>query len=109
MNKDLNKPDGLDKLGTLAHKTIIKFLTKSDLTNTGGCKAFYSPEEWKERGEDYGTNSKLVIVHDGGSLASVFNLDYEQYELNESMNQELIRHGLFVEQCTSWYSAVYEI
>ncbi len=49
----------------------------------------------------------LVVVHDGGDLAPVFNWAYERYALIEELRVELERVGLFAEQCTSWYSAIY--
>lgn len=74
----------------------------------GGCKAFYTPEEWKERGEDYVTDAVLIVCHDGGDLAPLFNWDYCAYELREKMDEVLKKLGFFPEQCTSWYSAIYK-
>lgn len=109
MNTDLDCPDGLSALGKTAHKVIVAFLKENDLTGTGGCKTFYSPAEWKARGEDYGTESELVVVHDGGEPGNAFSYDREQYDLCDSLQKELHKHGVFAEQCTVWYSAVYEI
>jgi hypothetical protein len=103
-DKTLERPEGLSKAGQKAYTIIMEFLKEKDLTFTGGCKAFCSPKEWGER---FGNNSELVVVHDGGDLAKVFNLDYMEYKLNNAMTEELRKHGLFFEQCTSWYSAVY--
>ena len=76
----------------------------------GGCKAFYSPKEWKKRGEDYGTESLLILCHDGGDLAPLCNWDYECYKSMEDFNDFLQqKHGVYLEQCTSWYSAVYPL
>lgn len=75
----------------------------------GGCKAFYSPKEWKIRGEKYGTESLLVVVHDGGDFASLCNLDYAAVSAYEKMQSSLHEVGLYMQQCTSWYSAVYAI
>lgn len=74
----------------------------------GGCKAFYSPEEWKERGEDYGTNSELVVVYDGGDLYEIFNPDSGNYKWFDRLNERLEKHGYWVEACTCWYSAIYK-
>lgn len=109
MNKDLAKPEGLSPQGEAAHATIIAYLESLDLTHTGGCKAFYSPSEWRERGETYGTEAELVIVHDGGDLAHCCNWDYCNEPLREGLREALEKVGLFVEQCTCWYSAVYRI
>ncbi len=73
----------------------------------GGCRAFYSPAEWRERGEEYGRDSLLILVHDGGDLATMCSLDYGCYQAQARLVAELRKRGLFVEQCTTWYSAVY--
>lgn len=73
----------------------------------GGCRAFYSPQEWSERGEKYGKESFLVVVHDGGDLAPYFSLDYQKYDQYNKMEEALGKIGYFQEQCTSWYSAIY--
>lgn len=74
----------------------------------GGCKAFYTPDEWSGRGECYGTNSELIVCHDGGDQAPFFNLDYMNTQAWEKMCEALEQIGYWVEQCTSWYSAVYK-
>jgi len=106
---DLACPEGLDELGQKAHAAIVAELVRHRMTYTGGCKAFYSPAEWKARGEDYGLKSVLVVVHDGGAHAPAFNWDYGFDKAVEDMRKALEAVGCFVEQCTSWYSAVYKI
>ena len=108
-NPDLEIPSDLTDQGKDVVKAILNFMRKKDLGFTGGCKAFYSPKEWEDRGEIYGASSELVICHDGGDLAHIFNLDYENYDLYEGMREELAKYDVFVEQCTSWYSAVYKV
>jgi hypothetical protein len=73
----------------------------------GGCQAFWSPDKWKQRGEHYGTNSLLILVHDGGDLAPLCNPDYGMPLCMRALEAELREMGLFVESCTCWYSAVY--
>ena len=106
----LKMPGGLDEKGQLAYNTIMAFLRKTEHLNTGGCKAFYSPAAWRKRGEDYGRDSKLIVVYDGGDLGPVFSLDhaYPTYTLHTAMTEELAKIGLFAEECCGWYSAVYE-
>lgn len=87
-------------------ETIIKTLPKG--ASGGGCQAFYTPQEWAERGE-YGKNSVLILCHDGGALAPYCNFDYMRYECIDQMNNALKAIGYYCEQCTSWYSAVYPI
>ena len=88
-----------------AAKVMLSLLPKD--ASGGGCRAFYTPEEWKERGEDYGTESVLVVCHDGGDLAPYLNMDYCAYKKWEEMFKEFEGTEFYVEQCTSWYSAVY--
>jgi len=95
----------LSKEGNAAYDAIVGFLRKHDLTYTGGCKAFYSPEEWKARGEEYGDKSHLVICHDGGDLSSICGGDYGP--MHEKFDEVLKACGVYLEPCTCWYTAVY--
>jgi hypothetical protein len=104
----LTRPEKLSDLGNAAYDRIMEYLHEKGLTNTGGCKTFYSPKEWADRGEDYGTDSLLIIVHDGGDHARAFSWDYEDYKTIEGMVETLKPLGLFPEQCTCWYSAIYK-
>jgi hypothetical protein len=109
INGNLAVPEGIKGPGYDAYLAIIKFLSDHDLTDTGGCKTFYTPEEWKARGEQYGLGSLLVVVHDGGAVAEVCNLDYENYGLHDELQDALKQAGFYMEGCTSWYSAVYPV
>ncbi|SEC70536.1 hypothetical protein [Tsukamurella tyrosinosolvens] len=102
-------PDGLSPKGRSAAETILAYLTETGRTYHGGGGRFYTPQEWVDRGEEYGTDSLLVITHDGGDHAPVFNYAYDEPELGEELRRKLQPLGLFVEQCTSWSSAVYAI
>jgi hypothetical protein len=87
--------------------TIVERVRKNPLEP--GYKVFYSPEEWAERGELYGKNSELIVMHDGGDHAAFFNLDYMKYDLHDMMQKELEKLGYYAEQCTSCYTAIYHI
>jgi hypothetical protein len=104
---DVSMPEGLDAKGQAAYQAIMKVLSASGATRTGGCKAFYSPEEWAAKGERYGLKSKLVVVYDGGDHRPYFTLDSEQYDLVEKMQEALKEHGMFFEEAMTWYGAVY--
>ncbi|MEB3023005.1 MULTISPECIES: hypothetical protein [Mycolicibacter] len=109
MNEDLWPiPDDLSADGKEVAETIRQFLSDKELQYHGGGGRFYSPAQWHDRGEEYGTNSLLVITHDGGDHAPAFNLDYGHHTLHEELQKLLTdKHGVFIEACTSWYSAVY--
>lgn len=104
---DLERPEGLSKDGNRAYDIIMTFLESRGMTDPGGCKTFYSPAEWKSRGEEYGRNSELVIVHDGGDVAAICNMDYGNYKLHDALQEALSTAGFYFEGCTCWYSAVY--
>lgn len=116
----MQMPEGLSPQGQKAYEAIMDHLRKNNATDTGGCKAFYSPQEWKDRGEKYGNGSVLVVVYDGGDHRRFFNLDsafiwnpitgQDQacYEWTEGMNEALSEAGLYYEECTGWFCAIYE-
>lgn len=105
-NADLFPPEGISPRAKQAYDVIIAFLIEQDLTFTGGCKVFSTPEEWQG---EYGKNSLLVILYEGADVGDAFSYDRERYSLIEALDAKLAEIGLFSEQCTSYYSAVYEI
>jgi len=128
--KNLAMPERLDTDGKRAYSTIKKYLDNFSHIETGGCQTFYSPKEWEDRGEEYGIGSKLIVVYDGGDMRPYFNMDaaydghcmlaefYEDvgdsllndpYHSYESMQSALRKEGLYFEECTNWYAAVYKI
>jgi hypothetical protein len=86
---------------------LVTFAKKYDLDFK--MSDLYTPLDWSIRGESYGTESELVVTHDGGCWAPFMSHDYQEYSLMEKLNKALEEHGYYVEQCTGWYSAIYEI
>jgi len=76
---------------------------------TGGCKAFYTPEQWKDRGEQFGLYSILIVCHDGGDFAPFFDWGIEADSWRNVMNARLKNLGFYAEQCTSWYTSIYPV
>ena len=109
MKKGFEQPQGLSPEGQTAYKVVYAFLAEHDLLESGGGTVFWHPKAWSERGERYGASSVLVITHDGGDHADAFDWDRENFNLLDALNQTLAAQGLFVEQCTSWYSAIYKL
>lgn len=104
---ELAIPVGLSEDGSLAADIILDFLAgEEEGSDTGGCRAFYSPAEWRAREEDYGADSYLIVCHDGGSLSDILG-SWGDADAAERLRQRLHVAGLFAEQCTEWYSAVY--
>ena len=106
---DLAIPADLSAEGKAAAQKILEAAEQVLGTKvfTGGCRAFYSPEEWRRRKEEHGGNSVLVVVHDGGDLAQFFDYALGGYRAIERMQDALKTLGLFAESCTPWYSAIY--
>lgn len=76
-------------------------------TLDNGSRDFYTPDEWRARGESYGLNGSLIVVHDGGNLAPLFNHDYGYSSWVRVMRKSLEAEDFYVEACTPWYSAVF--
>lgn len=80
----------------------------SDISG-GGCKAFYTPEEWSRLGHHDSDRAMLVVCHDGGSLAQIFNHDYCDYDMIDMMASLLQDNGYFAEQWTSYSTGIFRI
>jgi len=102
-------PKGLTRKGRQAAQRIVKFIKKRQggKASTGGCRTFYTPQEWARRGEKYGTKSLLIVVYDGGDVMPYFNMNYG-WRLVEDMNDELRKIGVYSEEATGWYASIYE-
>ena len=96
-------PDGLSELGQRVAEEIIAFLTEHDAADDLA-GAFYSPQQWSERGERFGANSLLIVTHDGGDHYDTFN---DLSGLNYDLQVRLRALGATIELCESWYSAVF--
>ena len=107
-DKTLAIPKGLSPDGKKAARIILKVLKDSGLTYTGGCTTFYTPKQWRDRGEKYGRRSELLVVHDGGDVGQFFNYDYFEYAMITRMTEALDADGLWAEPCTNWYTAIFK-
>jgi hypothetical protein len=100
---------------TITREHLLDLLSRvtdtsiADLTDTGQGAGVYTGAEWAERGEDYGSDALFVLVHDGGPLAPYCNWDYCAYRAMDDLRDALAAEGVYAEQCTSWYSAIYPI
>ena len=120
---DLDMPEGLADPGRRAYEIIVAYLKERGFADNSTCKAFYAPAEWAAREEAHGTKSLLVVVYDGGAIRPVFSMDaaydldcavYQEtgkkrkpYGLYEGMQDKLREAGLYFEECTGWYAAIY--
>ena len=110
INPDWDIPTGLSVKATKGAEIIRAFASEHDLMFTGGCRIFVNPTEWKQQ---YGGNSLLIVVHEGTASDVCLSLDgaYDRgsYDLFEALSKKLRGVGVYLEQCTRCYSALYEI
>lgn len=85
-------------------KELQAYLEKNELV---GDAFFCSPKVWRERGEEYGTTSDLLLVYDGSYLYDILNM-YDGDIFYESIWNICQKHDYFFELCTSWYCAFYK-
>lgn len=122
----LAMPEGLSDQGRRAYEIILAYLAEHGLVEKNDESdrdpAFRAPAGWNQ---EYGGRSHLVIDHQGGPLGPVFSMDsaYDQdcaayrksgktrepYTLYQGMQDKLREVGLYFEDCTRRYSAVYSI
>jgi hypothetical protein len=68
--------------------------------------ACYTREEWDG---EYGKGALLILQHEScDPLYPYVNYDGGQYDKIEQLADALSAAGFWVEDCTGWYSAVYE-
>ena len=105
-------PEGLNEHGSRAAELIRNFCLERHRTSTEQ-QVFHDPKTWDR--SEYGKESVLVVLHEGGDHDSCINLDgaYENgprgdcYRLYEALDALLRKNGLYLEQCYRWHSAVY--
>lgn len=71
-------------------------------------QVFWEPAAWKERGEEYGHDSDLIVVHDGGTYAPYFNYEYGDHPRYSHMHKVLNKLNCWAEPATSWYTVIYQ-
>ena len=111
LNDDWDIPVGVVGKGREAAEVIRAFVLEHELGFTGGCRVFADPAQWDE---GYGLKSLLVVVHEGTAADVCLNMDgawerSSSYDLFEELMERLRGVGVYMEQCTRCYSAVYEI
>jgi len=108
VDRDLAIPPELSPRGKEAARLILDFLLGERLTGTCGCRAFYSPKQWKERGKKYGHDSLLILVYDGGDISTCMDPAEGQHELVDRFMENLEQNGFVIERLSHWCSAIYD-
>jgi len=120
LHHDLTMPAGLNEQGQKAYQIIVEYLTQNGLMpKSVDWRIFHAPAEWQH---EYGHRSHLVVAYEGcAPLKQVFSMDYcyevvaakrgypECYAHYEALTEKLAKAGLFFEECTRWYAAIYTI
>lgn len=107
---DFACPDGLSPEGVKAWGTVVRLLQeKGNLHSGGHTHVFYSPAAWRAKGEVYGLDSELVILHDVGSHAAYFNYNYGNHSAIKCMRQALTEQGLYTKVFFDSNAAVYKL
>jgi hypothetical protein len=103
-------PTGLSRKARKLAFALAK-LAKERNWNAGQ-KVFWSPKQWRDKGESYGRDAELVILHEGGAHAPFFSLDHAYntrfYNQYEEQVRFLSEYGFWLEGLYTWSSAVYE-
>jgi hypothetical protein len=71
-----------------------------------GDTSFFTPEEWCARGEEYGTDSKLILAFEGG-LFSVMNGYLDTRDLYDEFDRLVEGFGYFFELGNAWNMGFY--
>lgn len=106
LSHEFDVPENLSPLGRRAAQTIRRVLAARGVRTSGGGRVFYAPVEWVERGERYGHHSELIVTYDGGDHVNFFRLS-DHLPSYEVMRKALGEMGMYSEECTCWYAAVY--
>ncbi|MAI05006.1 MAG: hypothetical protein CMA07_04785 [Euryarchaeota archaeon] len=103
-------PTGLTRKGRLIAYAIRK-VAMDNQWSSGGQKVFWSPAEWRDKGERW-VSPILNMLHEGGDHAPSFSLDYASwgagYEPYEKMVKVLQKHDVYYEQYFTWAGGVYD-
>lgn len=100
-------PAGLCPMGQSAAEMILGVLIRKDAAWTGGCRAFFTPKEWREKGHDGVEGAVLIVVHDGGAVGGFFN--YDRADLYDQMADALRDVGVYAESGALWYTGIWPI
>jgi hypothetical protein len=73
-----------------------------------GDTSFFTPEEWRARGEEYCTGAKVILTFEGG-LFSVMNGYLDSDELYEEFDRFVRGFGYFFELGNAWNMGFYPL
>ena len=89
---------------------ICKMIAKKNKAEPcgGGCKAFYTPDEFRRKAHRVPDEAILVLCYDGGDLRYYCNWSYADRTTTKKFNALLEKHGLKSENVDTVIDYVYE-
>lgn len=103
-------PTGLSRNARKLALAIVKLAKERNWY--AGQKVFWSPKEWKEKGERYGEGAAFIVIHEGGDHAPYFSMDhaYEtgSYKQYEEQLKLLSEHDFWSEGIYRWSTSINE-
>ena len=93
---------------------IAKETIKEHLVSKGVAAGSYSLVDGADWDGEYGQGSVLILIHEEAEASAHTNMDgaynYNggDYSSYEELAENLNKRDLYLEQCTLWYSAVYQ-
>ncbi len=103
----MSVPKGLSRKGRSAALAMVRVLAENGHTTEE--RSFYTPREWRERGETSGEGAALIVVHDGGDLYNYLSYMSEVPAWQEKLREALVKVGVYAESINNWSTAIYEL
>lgn len=69
---------------------------------------FYSPKEWKDRGEQFGDGALASVTFEGELYDAINNNEFGT-NIAEKIRSDLEQHNLYYEQGYAWSMHIYPI
>jgi hypothetical protein len=103
----MTAPKSNEQIRTRIKKVFEKVCRNNGCTMDG--LRFYSPKQWKERGERYGQNSVMsTIFEEHQGMYYTMNA-IGSFKLQNELVEELAKIGYWFELGNSWYLSIYEL
>jgi hypothetical protein len=105
---DFAIPYNLCSQGRSAAQAILGMLTEDNECWSGGCRAFFSPQEWRNKGHELIDRTVLVVLHDGGIMSEYFDPVYGGQRYERQL-QYLRENSFFAEHISHFYAEILPI
>jgi hypothetical protein len=89
-------PDDITPRAREAAEIILAQARALNISAEGEGRLFYTPAEWRKRGERYGLNADLIVVHEDGLKLAILN----------AARSDLEKRRFYCEEAETWYSII---